>query len=57
MVECEETSDFEQNRCVLSRLDTGEIVSERAMDSDERDRLAQGDLLKDVPGSDPQPEA
>jgi hypothetical protein len=57
MVECEETSDFDQNRCVIRRLDTGEIVSERAMDSDERDRLAQGDLLKDVPGSDPQPEA
>ena len=60
MVECEEVSDFEQNRLVVKRLDTGEIVTERALDSVERDRLAQGDFLTDAPstnGLDPHPEA
>lgn len=45
MVDCLEEAHFETNRVVVRRLDTGEIVQERAMDGEERAVLAQGDLL------------
>jgi aspartyl/asparaginyl-tRNA synthetase len=43
-VECEETFDFDTNTAVTRRTDTDEVVRERAIDADERDRLAQGEL-------------
>lgn len=50
MVECEETVDFERNRVTVRRLDTGEQVSERAMEAGERNELAQTELP--IPGDD-----
>lgn len=44
MVDCVEETDFGKNKIVIRRLDTQEIVSERAMDAAERDKLAQGEL-------------
>jgi hypothetical protein len=44
MIECEEVADFDTNRIVVRRLDTGDIVRQRPMDGDERSRLAQGEL-------------
>ena len=46
-VPCEETQDFDTNRITVRRLDTGEIVEERAMDKEERAKLAQGSLIKE----------
>lgn len=51
MVECTEEADFERNRLIVRRTDTNEIVSERAMDGDERARLAQGELPVDELGN------
>lgn len=47
-VDCIEETDFAHNKLVVRRLDTGEVVRERALEAEERDRLAQGDL----PGTD-----
>lgn len=46
-VECIEEIHFEQNRATVVRQDTGEKVRERAITGDERDQLAQVDLLED----------
>lgn len=45
MVPCEETPDFTKNRVVTIRLDTQEQIEERAMDSGERAKWGQGDLV------------
>jgi hypothetical protein len=42
LVDCAETVNFERNLVQVKRLDTEEVVTERALDPDERDRLAQG---------------
>lgn len=43
-VECIEEVDFDRNRARVVRLDTGEVVRERALSGDERAQLAQGEL-------------
>jgi hypothetical protein len=44
MIECESTADFGTNRMLIIRLDTEEIVDERAMTIDERAGLAQTEM-------------
>jgi hypothetical protein len=44
-IECIEEIDFERNRARVIRLDTDELVRERAITGDERAALAQGELI------------
>jgi hypothetical protein len=44
VVECVEEQDFAANKVVVTRKDTGETIEERAMQPEERERLAQPDL-------------
>lgn len=44
MVECSEESDFATNKVTVIRKDTGETVRTRAMEPEERERLAQPEL-------------
>lgn len=37
-IECDVTMDYERGRVIVTRLDTGEIVEDRAMSADERQK-------------------
>jgi hypothetical protein len=44
LVECVEEAVFERGVVVVKRRDTGEHVSERPLENDERERMAQGQM-------------
>jgi uncharacterized coiled-coil DUF342 family protein len=49
IVECVEEANFDRNVIVTKRRDTGDRISERPMEAEERERMAQGRLPRDLP--------